>query len=112
MELAAGDCFTGELSQGTLIVGASEIKCQHSVILKDFDNPAPFGDSPKIVVQAVIVPATNFTGKIEDSILRRGLRCTILISSGLKFELIIWTSSIFNGGGVYQFLLVDLDFHA
>ena len=117
MELNNRLWFEGQTWEGTLEFqngnAPFEVYCGHSVLLRDFDNPSPIGNTPKILIQAVnSKDAEALYEKIDVALLRRGLHCTLKILTGQKFELMIWTVGIFNGGSAWQFVLVDKDFKA
>ena len=115
MELSVGQATVEALDGATLTFtfasqpGQVVVPCVHGPILKNFDLGN--GKSALTMISFCDFRACFFEGIADDSVIVKGLQCTLLSTPGADpLYLQLWTGGLLPGGAVYKFVLVDANY--
>jgi hypothetical protein len=116
LQLTAGqiacEILDGSTLNFTSLTSSPTIPCTSGPVMKDFDL-VPGGQSPKTLVQAVQFRTSAIAPYATDVQLKKGLKCTLKLNSGGEtYAMQLWNGGLLSGGAVYQFMLVDANYHA
>jgi hypothetical protein len=117
-ELTVGQSIGEDLDGATLTFDTLPqpvtIPCTFTPIKKSFQIPIQGGGfSLTTSIGIVVFRTSQLDGFADDSIIKQTLHCILTPIPGAEpMGLQLWHGGLMPGGGLYEFMLVDENFHA